>query len=50
LASLLFQVDPIDPLTLGASVLLVVVVALAATYVPARGACVLSLMAALRYE
>lgn len=50
LQSLLFNVDAIDPPTLVASVLLIVGVALAAAYVPARRACRLSTMQALRYE
>jgi putative ABC transport system permease protein len=50
LASLLFEIDPLDPLTLGGSVVLVVAVALLAAFVPARRACTLSPMTALRHD
>jgi ABC-type lipoprotein release transport system permease subunit len=47
---LLFEVSPLDPLTLTASVAFVIVVALVATFVPAWRACRLSPMTALRHE
>jgi hypothetical protein len=50
LGSMLFEVDPLDPPTLTASVLFVVVVALLATFVPAWRASRLSPVTALRYE
>lgn len=50
LASLLFEVSPLDPPTLAASVVFVVAVALVAAFVPAWRACRLSPMTALRYE
>jgi predicted permease len=50
LESLLFEVSPLDPLTLGASVGFVIAVALAAAFVPAWRACRLSPMTALRLE
>jgi putative ABC transport system permease protein len=50
LTSLLFQVRPLDPATLAASAALVVLVTLAASYIPARRAGRISPMAALRYE
>jgi putative ABC transport system permease protein len=50
LASLLFQVQPLDPLTLSASAGMVVVVTLAASYVPARRASRVNPLSALRYE
>jgi ABC-type antimicrobial peptide transport system permease subunit len=48
LSSLLFEVSPLDPLTLAVSVAFVVVVALIAAFVPAWRACQLSPMTALR--
>jgi predicted permease len=48
LASLLFEVSPLDPPTLAVSVAFVVVVALVAAFVPAWRACRLSPMTALR--
>lgn len=50
LASLLFEVGPLDPLALTGSVALVLVVALLAAFVPARRACRLNLMTALRHD
>ena len=50
LTSLLFQVEPLDPLTLGGAALLVVIVTLAACFIPARRASRISPVAALRYE
>jgi predicted permease len=48
--SLLYGLEPGDPLTLGAAVLLLAMVALAASYLPARRAATLDPMAALRNE
>ena len=50
LASMLYQVPPHDTLTFVAVPLLLVAVALAATYVPARRATHVDPIAALRYE
>jgi len=50
LTSLLFQVKPIDPLTLSAAAAIIVTVTLAATYTPARRASRVSPITALRYE
>jgi predicted permease len=50
LGSLLFQVKPIDPVTLVPAALLVVLVTVVASYVPARRASRVSPLAALRYE
>ena len=48
--SLLYGLQPGDPLTLGVAVLLLAVVAMAASYLPARRAATLDPMAALRCE
>jgi ABC-type antimicrobial peptide transport system permease subunit len=50
LRSLLFQVEPVDPLTLAAAAALVILVTLAASYVPARRASRLDPLVALRHE
>ena len=50
LRALLFQVQPIDPLTLGLAALLVVIVTLAASYAPAYRASRVSPLTALRHE
>lgn len=50
LGSLLFGVSPIDLPTLGAAAILLAVVAVAASYVPARSAARTDPMAALRAE
>jgi len=50
LTTVLFQVKPTDPLTYVAAALLLAVVALAASYVPARRAARLDPMVALRQE
>jgi ABC-type lipoprotein release transport system permease subunit len=50
LASLLFEVKPIDPPTLAAAAALVVTVTLGGSYVPARRASLVHPMAALRQE
>jgi putative ABC transport system permease protein len=50
LSSLLFQVDPIDPVTLTAAVVLVVTVTLVASYMPALRASRVNPIVALRYE
>jgi putative ABC transport system permease protein len=48
--SLLFEVNPADPLTFAAIAALLVAVALAACYIPARRAMRVDPMTALRYE
>lgn len=50
LGSLLFGVSPMDPVTLGVVVLLLIVVALVACYVPMRRAMKIDPIEALRYE
>jgi predicted permease len=50
LAALLFEIKPIDPPTLGISATLVVLVTLAACYLPARRASLIHPMAALRHD
>jgi putative ABC transport system permease protein len=50
LAGMLYEVRPLDPLALGAVVLLLAMVALLASYLPARRAMRVDPMIALRYE
>jgi predicted permease len=49
-SSLLFEVKPADPITLGLAAALLAVVAAAASYIPARRASKVDPMVALRYE
>ena len=50
LRSLLFQVDPLDPMVLGLAVVSILAIALAASVIPARRAALLDPMEALRAE
>jgi putative ABC transport system permease protein len=50
LASLLFGVPPLDPLTFGGAAVLFAAIGLAACYMPARRATQIDAMEALRYE
>jgi len=50
LSSLLFEITPTDPLTLGTVAGLLMTVAIAATLIPARRATKVDPMVALRYE
>jgi ABC-type antimicrobial peptide transport system permease subunit len=50
LSSLLFEVTPADPVSLGGSVILVLTVAALATLIPARRAIRIDPLAALRQE
>jgi ABC-type antimicrobial peptide transport system permease subunit len=50
MAGLLFGIRPTDPLTLVSDVLVLVTVALAATWIPARSAANVNPLVALRYE
>ncbi len=50
LQSLLFEIKPTDPTAFGSVVILLIVVALAACYIPARRAMRIEPMEALRYE
>ena len=50
IASMLYGIKPYDPLTLGCSVLLLVIVALAASWIPARRAATVDPIKALRHE
>jgi putative ABC transport system permease protein len=50
IASQLFGISPLDPVTLAAGILLVVLVPLVACYIPARRAAKTDPMVALRYE
>jgi ABC-type lipoprotein release transport system permease subunit len=50
LVSLLFGVTPLDPLTMAVSALLLIVVSIVASLVPARRATLIDPVVALRYE
>ena len=50
MATLLFGVEPFDPVTYGVSGLVILVAALAASYLPARRAAVLNPIEALRAD
>jgi ABC-type antimicrobial peptide transport system permease subunit len=50
LVSLLFGVTPLDPLTMAVSALLLMVVSIVASLVPARRATLIDPVVALRYE
>jgi len=50
MSSLLFEVQPSDPLTLGIAAAVLAVVALAACYIPARRATRVDPLRALRYQ
>jgi ABC-type lipoprotein release transport system permease subunit len=50
MTSLLFEVSPTDPITLGAVALCVILATLLACYIPARRAIKVDPLVALRYE
>jgi ABC-type lipoprotein release transport system permease subunit len=50
LRTLLFEIEPVDPLTLALTAGLVVAVTLAASYLPARRASLIEPVVALRHE